>query len=211
MEPSPSPKAEHLAVAIVHLIAAGIFPDRAGVSLVVRQLVHRAIELADDRPLVDIVKEVVDAWGANNLAIKERASTIDEVVRVEEESHRRRKAKTSTTCTWEPVTVGGVNLVRLTRRIDRLTDEPDIPYDDHRTVVVIGLEHEGQASLKVLVTRDLEDKVHAGKILESIVHHIGGVGGGRAYCAQGGGDRPEGMAKAMAAARGALAAQLGVE
>lgn len=109
--------------------------------------------------------------------------------------------------------IPGISHLHLARLIHRTGDGPLdtslIP--GAHTVVVIGREHEGQAAIEVTITPDLEGKVHAGKVLEAIAHHIGGRGGGRGGRAQGSGDKPEGLPKALAAARGALMAQLGVE
>ena len=105
--------------------------------------------------------------------------------------------------------IGDVHLVRLIDRGEPF-DRSLIPCKN--TVVVIGMEHEGQAAIEVTCTPDLERKVHAGRIIEAIVGHIGGhgggLGGGRA---QGGGNDPAGLPRALRAARGALMAQLGVE
>jgi alanyl-tRNA synthetase len=109
--------------------------------------------------------------------------------------------------------IGAVPHLHLVRLIHRTGDAPIdtslIP--SSHAVVVIGREHEGQAALEVSITPDLEGKVHAGEIIKSIVGHIGGRGGGRWCRAQGGGNDPAGLPRALQAARGALAAQLGGE
>ncbi|MEO5357350.1 MAG: alanine--tRNA ligase [Nitrospirae bacterium YQR-1] len=53
-------------------------------------------------------------------------------------------------------------------------------------VVVLASEHDGQASLLSMVTKDLVGKYHAGKILKAIAQRANGSGGGRADMAQGG-------------------------
>jgi alanyl-tRNA synthetase len=76
-------------------------------------------------------------------------------------------------------------------------------------VVVLGAEREGKASLIVAVTKDLSGKIHAGNLVAAIASHVDGRGGGRPDLAQAGGANPAGLADALAAARTALAAQLG--
>ena len=117
---------------------------------------------------------------------------------------------------WHPIItckdIPGIGAVHLVRLIDRgePIDRGLIPRKN--TVVVLGTEHDGQAAIEVTCTPDLEGKVHAGRIIESIVGHIGGhgggLGGGRA---QGGGNDPGGLPRALRASKGAVMAQLGVE
>ncbi len=76
-------------------------------------------------------------------------------------------------------------------------------------VVVLGAEREGKANLLVAVTKDLSGKIHAGNLIAAIVGHVDGRGGGRPDLAQAGGANPAGLPQAIAAARDALAAQLG--
>lgn len=54
-------------------------------------------------------------------------------------------------------------------------------------VVVLGLEHDGKVNLIVGVTKDLTDKVHAGKLVNYLAQKVGGKGGGRPDMAQAGG------------------------
>ena len=77
-------------------------------------------------------------------------------------------------------------------------------------VVVLGAEREGKAALIVAVTKDLSAKIHAGNLIAAIVGHVEGRGGGRPDLAQAGGANPAGLPQALAAAREALAAQLGI-
>ena len=59
------------------------------------------------------------------------------------------------------------------------------------------------------VTKDLAGKVHAGQLIAALATHVGGRGGGRPDLAQAGGPDAAGLPAAIAAARTALAAQLG--
>jgi alanyl-tRNA synthetase len=75
-------------------------------------------------------------------------------------------------------------------------------------VVVLGGEKEGKASLLVAVTRDLADRVHAGKLVARLAVHVDGRGGGRPDLAQAGGPNAAGLDAALAAASDALRQQL---
>jgi alanyl-tRNA synthetase len=51
--------------------------------------------------------------------------------------------------------------------------------------------------LLCLVTKDLTDRYHAGKIIQTIAPIVGGKGGGRPDMAQAGGPKPEGLEQAL--------------
>ena len=59
-----------------------------------------------------------------------------------------------------------------------------------RGVVVLASEHEGKVALVVSVSKDLVDRVHAGKVVKAIAPIVGGGGGGRSDFAQAGGRQP---------------------
>lgn len=75
-------------------------------------------------------------------------------------------------------------------------------------VVVLAGAREGKASLLVGVTKDLTDRVHAGKLVGVLASYLDGRGGGRPELAQAGGPNVAGIAAALKAAPEALAAQL---
>jgi alanyl-tRNA synthetase len=54
-------------------------------------------------------------------------------------------------------------------------------------VITLGMEAGGKATLLVAVTPDLEERVHAGKLVKEMAPIVGGRGGGRANLAQAGG------------------------
>ncbi len=68
-------------------------------------------------------------------------------------------------------------------------------------VVVLGGEHQGKATLLVMVSKDLTNKVHAGKLVGKLAVLVGGRGGGRPDMAQAGGPRLEALDQALEAAR----------
>ena len=59
-----------------------------------------------------------------------------------------------------------------------------------RGVVVLASEHDGKVALVVSVSKDLVDRVHAGKVVKAIAPIVGGGGGGRPDFAQAGGRQP---------------------
>ena len=61
-------------------------------------------------------------------------------------------------------------------------------------VVVVAAENDGKVALVVSVTRDLTDRVHAGRVVKAIAPVVGGTGGGRPDFAQAGGRRPDRIA-----------------
>jgi len=64
-------------------------------------------------------------------------------------------------------------------------------------VILLGSRFDGKAMLLCLVTKDLTDRYHAGKIIQSIAPLVGGSGGGRPDMAQAGGQRPEHLEEAI--------------
>ena len=64
-------------------------------------------------------------------------------------------------------------------------------------VVIVGSTTNGKVLLAAGVTKDLEERFHAGKILKDIARIVGGSGGGRPDMAQAGGTKTEMLGKAM--------------
>jgi len=75
-------------------------------------------------------------------------------------------------------------------------------------VVVLGADTGGKATLLVAVTKDLTDRVHAGKLVGTLAQHVDGRGGGRPDLAQAGGANVAGLDAALTAAAEALGAML---
>ncbi|MCX5837721.1 MAG: alanine--tRNA ligase [Deltaproteobacteria bacterium] len=67
----------------------------------------------------------------------------------------------------------------------------------HSGIILLGSRADGKAMLLCLVTKDLTDRYHAGKIIQSIAPLVGGKGGGRPDMAQAGGPNPEFLEKAL--------------
>jgi alanyl-tRNA synthetase len=76
-------------------------------------------------------------------------------------------------------------------------------------VVAIGCPFEGKVNLLVAVTRDLTDKLHAGKLVGAMAAEVGGKGGGRPDLAQAGGSQPEKLSAALELASTLVRSALG--
>ncbi|MDX2455669.1 alanine--tRNA ligase [Desulfosarcina sp.] len=68
-------------------------------------------------------------------------------------------------------------------------------------IVVLGCETDGKALLIVVVTKDLNHRFHAGKMIKQIANVVGGGGGGRPDMAQAGGTQPQNLPQALEKAR----------
>jgi len=68
-------------------------------------------------------------------------------------------------------------------------------------IVVLGCDTDGKALLIVVVTKDLNHRFHAGKMIKQIAGVVGGGGGGRPDMAQAGGTQPQNLAQALEKAR----------
>jgi alanyl-tRNA synthetase len=64
-------------------------------------------------------------------------------------------------------------------------------------IVVLGSSADSKALLIVVVTKDLTDRFHAGKIIKEVASVVGGGGGGRPDMAQAGGTQPEHLDRAL--------------
>jgi alanyl-tRNA synthetase len=64
-------------------------------------------------------------------------------------------------------------------------------------VVVLGTADDGKVALIAGVTKDLNPKVHAGKIVQELARLVGGSGGGRPDLAEAGGKDTSGLQKAL--------------
>jgi alanyl-tRNA synthetase len=85
-------------------------------------------------------------------------------------------------------------------KIEHLRELSDKTVDDikRNTISVLGSFFEGKVNLIVVVTDDLIKKgYNAGKIVKEIAAIVGGTGGGKPNKAQGGGNKPELLDKAL--------------
>jgi len=66
-------------------------------------------------------------------------------------------------------------------------------------VAVLGGEIKGKAALLVIVSKDLTDRLNAGRLVNEVASHVGGKGGGRPDMAQAGGPFADKVSEAIAA------------
>jgi alanyl-tRNA synthetase len=75
-------------------------------------------------------------------------------------------------------------------------------------VVVVGATSDGKVAIVVGVTKDLTDRVQAGRVIKSVAEKVGGSGGGRPDLAEAGGKDPEKLDEALSASYAAVEALL---
>ncbi|MBC2714494.1 MAG: alanine--tRNA ligase [Desulfobacteraceae bacterium] len=97
--------------------------------------------------------------------------------------------------------VNGINVVAKKVAVETpaaLRDLADKFRDKIKSgIVVLGTEKDAKALLIAIVTKDLLDKFHAGKIIKAVAAEVGGGGGGRPDMAQAGGSKPENLDAAI--------------
>jgi len=64
-------------------------------------------------------------------------------------------------------------------------------------VVVLGSANDGKVALIAGVTKDLTQRIQAGKVIGQVAQKVGGKGGGRPDMAEAGGDKPEALDAAL--------------
>jgi alanyl-tRNA synthetase len=101
--------------------------------------------------------------------------------------------------------VGGIRLLAVSTEVDdmkALRDTGDALRERLGSgVLLLAGVGTDKLSLLAMVSKDLTDRVHAGKLLQAVAEAIGGRGGGRPDMAQGGGKDPGQAAAALARAR----------
>jgi alanyl-tRNA synthetase len=76
------------------------------------------------------------------------------------------------------------------------------------SAIVLGCVEDGMVRLIAGVSKDLTSKIKAGELVNIAAAEVGGKGGGRPDMAQAGGDKPERLDKALAAAKAWLVEKL---
>jgi alanyl-tRNA synthetase len=75
-------------------------------------------------------------------------------------------------------------------------------------VVALGSSSDGKVALIVGVTKDLTNRISAGKVIAPVAQKVGGSGGGRADMAEAGGKNPEALDDALASVYGVVEGML---
>jgi alanyl-tRNA synthetase len=104
----------------------------------------------------------------------------------------------------QSVEVNGVKLLAVQVQVDDvkgLRDLSDTLKDRMgEGVIILGADIEGKANLLVAVSKALSLTVKAGDIIKQLAPLVGGSGGGKPELAQAGGNQPEKLGEALAAA-----------
>jgi len=172
--------------------------------------------VAHVQQLVDVASEAAGQLHAASVQeLPERIGRLQAELRARERTIAELKQKLATGgggAADEVAMVDGIKL--LTRRVTgadakTLRGAADALRDRLGSgVVVLAAETEGKATLLVAVTKDLEGRLHAGKLVGALAGHVDGRGGGRPELAQAGGPKLAGIDAALEAAAGAVRNQL---
>jgi alanyl-tRNA synthetase len=138
---------------------------------------------------------------ALKLELEKRDTEIKRLAR-ELDQVRMKSASSSVAATTERIReVKGVKV--LAHRVDNL-DRPQMRtlVDQLRDkigsgVVVLGSAIDGRVALIAGVTKDLTNRIQAGKVIGQVAQKVGGKGGGRPDMAEAGGDKPEALDAAL--------------
>ena len=138
---------------------------------------------------------------ALKLELEKRDAEIKRLAR-ELDQVRMKSASSSVAATTERIReVKGVKV--LAHRIDNL-ERPQMRtlVDQLRNkigsgVVVLGSAIDGRVALIAGVTKDLTNRIQAGKVIGQVAQKVGGKGGGRPDMAEAGGDKPEALDAAL--------------
>jgi len=128
-----------------------------------------------------------------------------EIKRLTKELERARMKSASAAVSASEEQVRVVNGVKvLAQRVENLDrSQMRVLVDNLRQklgsgVVVLGSAADGKVSLIVGVTKDLAERVPAGKVIGPVAKKVGGSGGGRPDLAEAGGKDPEALDAALA-------------
>jgi alanyl-tRNA synthetase len=138
---------------------------------------------------------------ALKLELEKRDAEIKRLAR-ELDQVRMKSASSSVAATTERIReVKGVKV--LAHRVDNL-ERPQMRtlVDQLRDkigsgVVVLGSAIDGRVALIAGVTKDLTNRIQAGKVIGQVAQKVGGKGGGRPDMAEAGGDKPEALDAAL--------------
>ena len=187
----------------------GIFKivSEGGVAAGVRRIeaVTGAGALAYLNDTDDRLNEVADLVKGNRDDVADKVSQLGQRMRALEKEMEQIKAKLASnqgdSLTDQAIEVEGVKL--LTARLDGvqskdLRDTLDRLKDKLGSAAIVLATVEGnKVSLVAGVTKDLTDRLHAGKLINEVASRVGGKGGGRPDMAQAGGKDPKALDAAL--------------
>ena len=170
------------------------------------------------RQIESQMHEVVQLLKAQPAQIKEKTEALLAEVKALKSENEKLKNKLASESIGDidsnTQDVGGVKLVTLKLsgvEMNEMRNLGDSLRDKTPcSVIVLASDAGGKASLMVCADDAAQKKgAHAGNIVKVIAGLVGGGGGGRPNMAQAGGSDPSGIDKALAAAKDALAGQIG--
>ncbi|VAX16274.1 Alanyl-tRNA synthetase [hydrothermal vent metagenome] len=176
----------------------------------------RRIEAVTGRGALDFVRELENERFAVGDALKSPAvdlpekvgKLVDKTRELEKEVKRLKEKMTNMSSEVETFVTATKQIGDVTVTTYDLQNE-DMEFirgfiDNQRnekksSVVVAGSKQDGKALLAVGVTKDITEKIQAGKIIKEVAAMVGGGGGGRPDFAQAGGKSPEKLKEALQA------------
>ncbi len=172
----------------------------------------RRIEATTGRGAVDYVGRIEDELRSSSILLKcglfETSEKIERLLKDQRDLEReidslkaKIAAKDSGDLSEQVRQINGINVLSAVVEAagaKDLRDFGDKLRDRIRSgVILLGSRAEDKAMLLCIVTKDLVDRYHAGKIIAKIAPVVGGRGGGRPDMAQAGGPKPEFLKQAI--------------
>ena len=160
------------------------------------------------RPIGGVVAGLASRAGAVSpaealkLEIEKRDAEIKRLQRELDQARMKSASSTVASANENVKDVRGVKV--LSRRVDNLERAQMRTLVDQLRdklgsgIVVLGSASDGRVALIVGVTKDLTNRVQAGKVIGPVAQKVGGSGGGRPDMAEAGGKNPEALDAALA-------------
>jgi alanyl-tRNA synthetase len=157
-------------------------------------------------------EDVVSPAEALRLELDKKDFEIKRLQRELDQARRKSASSTVASVTDKIKDIHGVKV--LAHRVDNLERAQMRTLVDQLRdklgsgVVVLGSANNGNVSLIVGVTKDLTQKIQAGKVIGPVAQRVGGKGGGRPDLAEAGGKDPSSLDTALADAYGVVESML---
>jgi alanyl-tRNA synthetase len=165
----------------------------------------------DGAPAVD--EDAVSPAEALKLELDKKDSEIKRLQRELDQARMKSASSTVASVTDKIKDIHGIKV--LAHRVDNLERAQMRTLVDQLRdklgsgVVVLGSATNGNVALIVGVTKDLTQKIQAGKVIGPVAQRVGGKGGGRPDLAEAGGKDPAALDAALADAYGVVESMLG--